>query len=221
MRSSSTSDSPAPEHRVLPWAQGVLRAGIALLLLAWVAGCAHQPTPAPPSDVDAAPYVATNIQIGDEIKVTFPGAPNLDLTQEVRVDGMLNLGSAGMVQAVGRTQEELAAELLKIFGPDLVVKEVNVSVASAPFPVFVSGAVLRPGKVLVNRSVTVLEAIMEAGGFDVNRADLRKVQIIRQEGGVQKTFVINLKQALERAESPPFHLRPSDIVVVPERFVFF
>lgn len=213
------ADSPAPRDQGQPWLHRVAIAGM-VLLLALVSGCAHHPL-LPPTETDAAPYVATAIQIGDEIKVTFPGAPNLDQTQEVRVDGMLNLGSAGMVQAVGRTQEELAAELLKIFGPDLVVKEVNVSVASAPFPVFVSGAVLRPGKVLVNRSVTVLEAIMEAGGFDVNRADLRKVQIIRQDAGVQKTFVVNLKEALERAESHPFHLRPSDIVVVPERFVFF
>lgn len=183
-------------------------------------GCAHKPLPNPSME-DAAPYSGANIQVGDQIKVTFPGAPNLNLTQEVRVDGMLNLGQPGDIKVVGKTPKEVEAELLKIFTPELIVKEVNVAVSSAPFPVFVSGAVLRPGKVMVNRSVTVFEAIMESGGFDASRADLRKVQVIRQEGGIQKTFVINLKDTLDYAETRPFHLRPSDIVVVPERFVFF
>jgi polysaccharide export outer membrane protein len=191
--------------------------GLVVLL---AAGCASKPLPSP-SDEDAAPFAGTGIQVGDQVKVTFPGAPNLNLAQEIRVDGLLNLGQPGDVKVVGKTPKEIEAELLKIYGPDLVIKEVTVTVASAPFPVFVSGAVLRPGKVLVNRSVTVLEAIMEAGGFDPNRADLKKVQVVRQENGIQKTFVINVKDTLNYAETSPFHLRPSDIVVVPERFVFF
>lgn len=190
------------------------------LALLWTAGCASKPLPKP-SEADAAPFAGTGIQVGDQVKVTFPGAPNLNLAQEIRVDGLLNLGQPGDVKVVGKTPKEVEAELLKIYGPDLVIKEVTVNVASAPFPVFVSGAVLRPGKVLVNRSVTVLEAIMEAGGFDPNRADLKKVQVVRQENGIQKTFVVNVKDTLNYAETHPFHLRPSDIVVVPERFVFF
>ncbi len=183
-------------------------------------GCIHKPLPSP-TDEDAAPYAGTGIQVGDQLKVSFPGAPNLNLTQEIRVDGQLNLGQHGDLKVIGKSPKDLEAELLKEYGPDLVVKEVTVSVVSAPFPVFVSGAVLRPGKVLVNRSVTVIEAIMEAGGYDPNRADLKKVQVIRQINGIQKTFVINVKDTLDYAETTPFHLRPSDIVVVPERFVFF
>lgn len=194
--------------------------GIVLGAFLVLTGCAHKPLPEP-TEEDSAPYAGATIQVGDQIKVSFPGAPNLNLTQEVRVDGAVSLGPQGEIKVVGKTSKEVEAELLKIYSPELVVKEVNVAVSPAPFPVFVSGAVLRPGKVLVNRSVTVLEAIMEAGGFDASRSDLRKVQVIRQENGIQKTFVINVKHTLDYAETSPFHLRPSDIVVVPERFVFF
>jgi protein involved in polysaccharide export with SLBB domain len=207
------------EITVAGWARSLfVGMGAAGLLL--VTGCQTTPTAAP-SAADSQPYAGSTIQIGDVVKVTFPGATNLNFAQQVRVDGVLNLGQAGETKAVDKTPKDLEAELLKIYGPDLVIKEVNVQLESAGFPVFVSGAVLRPGKVLVNRSVTVMEAIMEAGGFDATRAELRKVQVIRQEGGVQRTFTINVKDSLNLSTSKPFHLRPSDIVVVPERFVFF
>jgi len=200
--------------------RALVAVGCGLFLMALTPGC-ETTGGRPPAADDAAPYAAPTIQIGDLIRVTFPGATNLNLIQPVRVDGMLSLGQAGEVKALDKTQKELEAEVLKIFSPDLIVKEVVLQVESSGFPVFVSGAVLRPGKVMVIRSVTVMEAIMEAGGFDPNKADLRKVQIIRQSNGVQKNFVLNLKESLDLATSKPFHLRPSDIVVVPERFVFF
>lgn len=175
----------------------------------------------PPSSDDFAPYTGSTAQIGDIIRVTFPGATNLNIIQPVRVDGMLSLGQAGEIKALDKSPKDLEAELLKIFSNDLIVKEVSVQVESAGFPVFVSGAVLRPGKVLVNRSVTVMEAIMEAGGYDPNKADLRKVQVIRQANGVQKNILLNLHDSMSVGSTKPFHLRPSDIVVVPERFVFF
>lgn len=195
--------------------------GVSLLAIAFTAGCEAPRGGQAPSSDDYIPYSAGTVQIGDVIRVTFPGATNLNLIQPVRVDGMLSLGQAGEIKALDKTQKDLEAEILKIFSPDLIVKEVTVQVESIGFPVFVSGAVLRPGKVLVNRSVTVMEAIMEAGGYDPNKADLRKVQVIRQSNGVQKNILLNLNDTLSMSTTKPFHLRPSDIVVVPERFVFF
>ena len=195
--------------------------GAGLLAIAFTAGCETPRGGQAPSADDYSPYTAGTIQIGDLVRVTFPGATNLNIIQQVHVDGMLGLGQAGEIKALDKTQKDLEAEILKIFSPDLIVKEVTVQVESVGFPVFVSGAVLRPGKVLVNRSVTVMEAIMEAGGYDPNKADLRKVQVIRQANGVQKNILLNLNDTLNMSTSKAFHLRPSDIVVVPERFVFF
>lgn len=192
----------------------------AVLLSAWLSGCTTRPLPTPTSD-DAAPYSGATIQAGDQIRITFPGAPNLNVTQVVRVDGQVSLGTAGNIGVLGKTPTEVEAELLERVGSELVVKEVQVAIDTAGFPVFITGAVLRPGKIMVNRSVTVLEAIMEAGGYDPNRANLKKVQVVRQQDGKQRTFQLNLQDTLVYAETEPFHLRPSDVVVVPERFVFF
>ena len=200
---------------------GWLRWGCALgFVILLMAGCATSPLTRPTPE-DAAAYDAGTIQIGDLVKVSFPGAPTLSFSQQVRVDGVLNAGQGKELKGVDKTPKALEDELLAMFGADLIDKRVTVAVESAGFSVFVSGAVLRPGKLTVNRSVTVLEAIVEAGGFDMKRANLQKIQIVRQEKGAQRTFILDLEWDLSAPKSRPFHLRPSDIVVVPEKFIFF
>jgi polysaccharide export outer membrane protein len=204
----------APSERRLNWL-------LVPFLGVWVVGCAgHGKLPGPTAE-DAQPFAGSAIQVGDVLKVSFPGAPNLNLAQQVRVDGRLSLGAMGEMTVTGKTPKELEEELLKLYETELIVKEISVIVESAGFPVFVAGAVLRPGRFVVNRSVTVVEAIMEAGGPDPSRANMRKVLVIRQDGGTQKTLKLDVEQSFQSPTSAPFYLRPSDVVRVPERFVFF
>jgi protein involved in polysaccharide export with SLBB domain len=81
--------------------------------------------------------------------------------------------------------------------PQLSSKEVTVEVQSSSIPVYVTGAVLRPGKITSDHPITALEAIMEAGGFDYTKANLKAVVIIRQEGNQTKKYNLNLKLEME------------------------
>jgi len=94
-------------------------------------------------------------------------------------------------------------------------------VVSAPFSVFVSGAVQRPGKIQVERAISALEAIMEAGGFDTAKANQTAVVVVRQVGGGTKQYTLNLKRVLEGRQVETFYLRRSDIIHVPEKFTWF
>lgn len=161
------------------------------------------------------------LQGGDTIKIAFPGAPNLDSTQQIRRDGRINLPMAGELMAAGKSPVALEKELIAKLGAQLVSKEVTVTVVSAPFAVFVSGAVLRPGKITTDRPISVLEAIMEAGGFDMTKANPSSVVVIRQTGLTTENFTLNLKQVLEGKQTTPFYLRRSDVVHVPEKFNWF
>jgi len=158
---------------------------------------------------------------GDVLKISFPGAPNLDTSQQIRRDGKIVLSLVGEVTAVGMTPAELEKEIIKLYSSQLVSKEVTVTVVSSSFPVFVTGAVIRPGKILSDHPITVLEAIMEAGGFDYTKANLGDVRVIRNEDGRVKNYTLNLKLALQGKQSEPFYLKPSDIVYVPEKFSWF
>lgn len=196
----------------------VLLGGSALAL---ITGCvAPETTPAAAASPQKQAESLT-LQEGDSLKISFPGAPNLDTAQTIRRDGKITLAMVGEVTASGRTPIELEQELLKLYGPQLISKEVTVVVASSSYPIFVSGAVIRPGKISVDRPLTALEAIMEAGGFDNAKADLSAVKIVRQENGGTKNYTVNLKQVLDGKSSEAFYLKRSDIIYVPEKFSWF
>lgn len=159
---------------------------------------------------------------GDVIKISVPGAASLDSVQTIRRDGRIALPLIGEVQATGKTPLELQNELVALYAPQVVSKEVTVTVVSSTFPAFVTGAVLRPGKIASDHALTVLEAIMEAGGYDAAKADLKAVKVVRQlPNGRTESFNVNVKSLLDGTQTEPFYLRPSDMVIVPERFVLF
>jgi len=119
------------------------------------------------------------------------------------------------------TTEELRQNLVKLYAPQLSSKEVTVTVASSSFPVYVNGSVLRPGKIMSDHPMTAFEAIMEAGGFDYAKANLKRVVVIRQEGGHSQKYTVNLKLVMEGKGSKPFYMKPGDMIYVPERFSWF
>ena len=176
----------------------------------------------PRVDLPAAKPLATQtLRAGDVVKISFPRAQTLDTTQQIRRDGKLNLYLVGEVQAADLAPAELEAQLLKLYESQLVSKEVRVTLVSSAFAVFVTGAVVRPGKLTPDRTLTAFEAIMEAGGFDGSKADSRSVTIIRHESGQTQNFRLNLKAVLEGKPSDPFYLRANDVVYVPEKFSWF
>lgn len=158
---------------------------------------------------------------GDSVRITFPGAPNLNTVQQIKRDGRISLQVGGEVSAAGLTVAELEKELVKVCGPQLQVKEVTVVVESSALSVYVTGAVLRPGKVMSDRPLTALEAIMEAGGFDYGKANQKAVAIIRRDGTATQRYKLNLKNELSGREVELFTLKPFDIIYVPEKFNWF
>jgi polysaccharide export outer membrane protein len=152
------------------------------------------------------------------LKVSVPGAPNLDTTQQVRADGIITLEVAGEVRVVGLSPKELEAKLAKLLASQLVSNEVTVAVVSSSFDVFVSGAVLRPGKITTTKPITAFQAIMEAG-FDPAIANLEKVLVIREDSRSKYIYLtLNLQQVLEGKDSTPFYLKPSDTLQVSKKF---
>ncbi len=158
---------------------------------------------------------------GDTLKITFPGSPNLDTTQPIRRDGKLNLALVGEVAAAGLTPDDLQKKLVELYASQVSSKEITVQVQSSSFPVFVTGAVVKPGKIMSDHPITALEAVMEAGGPKYDTANLKAVKIIRNENGVMQHFIVNLKAVLAGSETKPFYLKPGDIVYLPERFSGF
>jgi polysaccharide export outer membrane protein len=198
---------------------GVLASLSFVLLVLGLAGCQTAP---PVSPTDPVPFTTAVLREGDTIKIAFPGASALDTTQQVRRDGKVTLPFGGEIVAAGKTPADIEKEVLKLHGDQLAVKQVVVTVTSSSYPVFVSGAVLRPGKISADRPMTVLEAIMEAGGFDHAKANLKKVTVLREFEGQTVSYSIDMRKVLEGdPSSKPFYLKPADKIHVPQKFNWF
>jgi polysaccharide export outer membrane protein len=175
--------------------------------------------PSTPADQDQTNSML--LREGDVVHIAFPSSANLDTTEQIRVDGKLMMPLIGEVAAAGLTPMDFQNELIKLYGPQLNTKQIVVTVQSASFPVYVTGAVLRPGQVMTDHPISALEAIMEAGGFDYTKANLKAVVVIRQGKDGSTTYTLNLKKVMQGGREKPFYLKPSDIVRVPEKFTWF
>jgi polysaccharide export outer membrane protein len=205
---------------------------VLIAISVFIAGCAEPETSRPAPTPTAAAALATLppappadeqiLREGDAIRISFPGAPNMEtVSQEIRNDGRVTLPIIGEVVATNKTPNQLEKELSKLYAPDLVSSEVTVALQSSSAAYFVTGEVLKPGKIMPNRPISALEAVMEAGGFISDKADTTAVVIIRNENGHTKNYTVNLKRVIEGKDSDPFGLKPFDIVFVPQKLSMF
>lgn len=156
------------------------------------------------------------IQPGDVLQISVWREEDLDRQVLVRPDGGLSFPLAGDVSAVGKTVEDLRAELaerLARFIPDLVVtvsvQEINGN------KIFVIGQVNQPGEFVVNPRVDVMQALSLAGGT-TPFASPNDIFVLRREAGGQKTLPFRFDSVVRgRNLEQNIILRSGDVVVVP------
>lgn len=172
----------------------------------------------PAEPVHSEPLV---LREGNVVNVTFPGSSSLDTSQQIRSDGRIVMPLIGEVTAAGLTPEELQNELIKLYAPQVQTKQVVVTLQSSGFPIYVTGAVLKPGMIDADHPMSVLEAIMDAGGFDPTTANLKAVVVVRQGKDGTTKFTVNVKNMMNGGKEKPFYLQPADMVYVPVKFTWF
>jgi polysaccharide export outer membrane protein len=213
------------QNTLRPWLSKLAPLGFAGLVWLGVTGCqTAQPAPREFSEVKGSGPQQTNVivlQEGDSVRITFPGADNLNTVQTIRRDGRITLPVIGEFKAAGLTPPDMEKQLVELYGPQLQTKQVSVAVESSAFVFYVTGAVLRPGKVITDRPINVLTAAMEAGGFDYTKANLKAVRVIRTQDGKTVNFNVDVSRILNGQDNNPFALKPGDIIYVPERFNWF
>lgn len=196
----------------------LLIAAFSLALLLFT-GCAT-PQGQRVTQEDMEPYWPTDIAPGDVLDIKFPSAPQLDAVHKVGPDGTLIFPLVGKVIAAGKTVDQLRDDLLALYENELQDKEVLISKAGSGDVVWVNGAVMRPGRVPMDRPLTVLEAIMEAGGYG-SASNLKRVEVIRYVDDRNTIYYLNLEPVLSGNPVSPFYLRPRDIVNVPQKVEWF
>jgi protein involved in polysaccharide export with SLBB domain len=196
---------------------GKLPGQLSVLTFLLFASCAG---PAPKHPLPLVTQTPNYLTAGDVVKITFPAAPELNQSQKIGSDGSLSLPLVGEVHAAGKSTSQLQSELASLYKPQLQDNEVVVTVESRAIPVVVSGAVQKPGKIVFERPATVLEAIMEAGGF-TPEADLKKVSVIRIVKGEHESQVFDMRPVIKGRPTRAVYISGGDVIYVPERLLNF
>jgi polysaccharide biosynthesis/export protein len=185
-----------------------------------IAGCTANYQSYPPtfSHVeDFFPPYTNALAQADIISITFRYSTNFNTVQKIGMDGMVNLEVVGQVKAEGKTVEQLQNELTVLYKSETKDDPITVKLVAAAAAVYVTGAVNHPGKIPMDRRMTVLDAISEAGGYDQYRAKLSRVSVLRVDGGTQRIFWLDLNRVLSGEDAIPFYLKPYDVVRVPTK----
>lgn len=206
----SGARSPGPQWRRF---QSAVTGALCLAAAIISAGCGSTspPTPVSPEAYRSKPNSA--LTAGDEIRVTFSGAPELNVKQKIQANGKVSLPTIGDVTAAGRSITSFQSELTSLYAPHLQDPTVIVSLEVAAAGVYLSGEVLKPGKIPLDRPMTALEAVMEGGGF-ARTANPKQVIVVRNQGGKTQRYVLDLKQALYGVDNNPFYVRAYDVIYV-------
>jgi polysaccharide export outer membrane protein len=130
----------------------------------------------------AAPVDPKTFVIGAEdiLMIRVWREPELSSAVQVRPDGKITLPLVGELQAAGFTPEELKAKVVESLSEFINKPEVMVSlqqVLSRRY--YITGGVNRPGTYPLVVSVSVLEALTNAGGFR-EFANTKKITILRK-----------------------------------------
>ena len=195
-----------------------------LLAFLMLAACASGPRPgsAPTVNPEAQAVEAYRIGVDDVVRVAVWQNPALNVTVPVRPDGRISVPLVGDVVAGGRTPEEVAAEIkpaLEKFVRNPQVTVIIDQLRSHEYlaRVRVTGAVRTPISVPYRQGMTVLDAVLAAGGTN-EFAAADRTELYRKEGDSTRAFAVRLDRILQKGElDTNYPVQPGDVITVPER----
>jgi polysaccharide export outer membrane protein len=169
-------------------------------------------------------FAVDDYRIGpdDVILVSVWRNPELTVTVPVRPDGKVSLPLIGDVVVGGHTPTQVARNIEKklkgfIRSPNVAVILTALNSHEFLSRVRITGAVNNPQSIPYRQGMTVLDAVLVAGGVNQFAAPNRS-KLYRKTKRGTKVFDIELDDILtEGILSTNLDVRPGDIITVPER----
>ena len=177
------------------------------------------------SDLDERPsqiIAEYNIGIGDIIKINVWKNPDLSVTVPVRPDGKISAPLVGDMLVAGFTPEEVSMRIetkLREFirSPNVVVIMTNLGSTQYLSRVRVTGAVQNNVSLTHRQGMTLLDAILAAGGPN-EFAKSSKTKVFRRIKNETVLIPVDLESMLNQGNlMENIILKPGDTITVPER----
>lgn len=171
-----------------------------------------------------APYVAPEYRVGvdDVVAVRVWQNAELDVTGPVRADGHITVPLIGDVEAAGRTPAEVGTDIAAALGQYVKDPKVTVMVTEQRSHEYLSrvrvtGAVRTPVSLPWRPGMTVLDAVLAAGGPTEFAAGDRAA-LHRRSTQATQSYAVALEAMLEDGDlASNYPVQPGDVITVPQR----
>jgi polysaccharide export outer membrane protein len=175
----------------------------------------------PPAE---APVAVDSYLIGvdDIVQVSVWRNPELGITVPVRPDGRISVPLVGDVEAAGHTPAQVGKDIetrLATYVRDPQVAVILTELRSHEYlsRVRVTGAVRQPISMPYRPGMTVLDAVLAAGGV-TEFASADRSNLYRRTADSTKSYQVRLDRILNRGDlATNFTVAPGDVITVPER----
>lgn len=156
------------------------------------------------------------IEANDILEVFVWKEPDLSRKVLVRPDGYISFPLVQDLKAAGMTPAELKQQLEIKLKEYLTAPNVTVIVdAIMHYRIYVTGKVQAPSSFILEKPITVLQAISMAGGLQ-EFANESEVKIVRPTSSGYSYLDFNYKEIIKgRNVSQNIYLESGDVVVVP------
>ena len=155
-----------------------------------------------------------HISANDLLSINVYDEPDLTVTVRVNSEGNIVYPLLGSLLVKGFTSTQLEEKLTALLGESYLVNPQVSVLVKEHGSVSILGKIKHPGTQELKSGMTVLDAIIAAGGFTED-ADPENVRLVRIKGKEKETISVNVKEALEKGntESDIF-LEPEDLIIV-------
>jgi polysaccharide export outer membrane protein len=191
-------------------------------LVALLAGCGGPALTLAPPPTEAIAAPEYRIGSDDVLAVKVWQNPELDVSVPVRSDGRITVPLIGDVVAGGRTPEEVRDAIATALAE--YVREPRVTVLVTELRsneylsrVRVTGAVRTPISLPFRPGMTVLDAVLAAGG-PTEFAAADRTALHRRDGTGARSYAVPLGALLEQGDlRGNYAVQPGDVITVPQR----
>ncbi|MFT6153136.1 MAG: polysaccharide export outer membrane protein [Bermanella sp.] len=162
------------------------------------------------------------IGVDDVLMVNVWRNPDLSVSVPVRPDGKISIPLVGDIVAGGKEPMQVAKEVKEALSKFVREPQVTVILTELRSHEFISrvritGAVNTPSSIPYRQGMTVLDALLQAGGAN-EFASANNAQLFRNDGLGTASYSVYLADILESGQlETNYTLLPGDIITVPER----
>jgi len=196
-----------------------------MLATVMLGACASGGSTLPPPKQEATTPVVDAYRIGvdDQLQITVWHNPDLSVSVPVRPDGKITVPLVGDVDAGGRTTDEVGTEIqgkLAQYIRDPQVAVILTALRSHEYlsRVRVTGAVRSPISIPYRQGMTVLDAVLAAGGTTEFAAPDRTELFRHDAKGATQSYAVRLEKILQQGDlENNYPVQPGDVITVPQR----